>query len=295
MTGPVFRLVGWFLGALPVDAAGRRCFDETLADWRSEAGNVAGVLPTIVIGARALWSVLRCVAMVLTREVRSREGAALLMRLAAWSIFCMLVIIGVRWNDSLQLQDSRVQLGPIPGALLSVGMVLGGMPILAFLSGAIGRRRPAPAPRLGPALVAGVLMFFALGWVLPVTNQAYREAVLAVQSNWVPTRGINELSILELVDMLFTDRARQAVFGLNVRLVFTVAVPAMLVMGVTARQLGGWRRVTVGLLSLLVFGAPLLSNLHSFEALLLMWPALMAAGLTTYFLARSSASPETTS
>ena len=282
MKGLLYRVVLWSLGAVPVDAAGRRCLDETMADWRKETATAASRLASLAASARGIRSVFRCVAMVAVREVRSSDGAALLLRLAGWSIALMLVVIGFHWNDSIPLQDGRVPTGPIPGALLSVGMVLGGMPILAFLSAGIGRRRPVPGPRLGPAIFAGAVMFVAMGWVMPATNQAYREFVFSLQSTGpLPQPGINERSAVELVKMLFTDRARQAALGLNVRLVFLVAVPLMLVIGTSARQLGGWRRFTATLLSLLVFGAPLLSDSGGFEALVLRWPALLALVLIT--------------
>src|SRR5688572_21075439 len=124
MTGPLYTIAKWCLGTLPVDAAGRRVFDETLADWRNEAAQASGPLAALAVPARAVWSVIRCVMMVSLREVRTREGAALLLRVAALSVVCMLVFIGIRWNESIVVQGARVPLGPVPGALLSIASVL---------------------------------------------------------------------------------------------------------------------------------------------------------------------------
>jgi len=287
MTGPLYAIVRWCLSVLPVDAAGRRCFDETLADWRKEAAQASGLLAALIVPARAMWSVFRCVMMVSLREIRTREGAALLLRLAAFSVAVMLVFIGIRWNDSIDVQGVRVPLGPIPAALLSVVSLLGVMPFLVFVSAAIGRRLSV-APRLGPALVAGAVMFLAMGWVMPATNQAFRQLVFGLQARGPIAPGINEISIVELVEMLFTESAGQAAFGLNVRIVFVVAVPVMLVIGMTSRTLTGWRRVAGSVLPVLMLLLPILVGLNRYGAGA-WWPALLAAVLLTRTLASGAA------
>lgn len=287
MTGAFYTLTQWGLRILPVDSAGRRCFDETLADWRNESAQASGLL-ALVVPARGMWSVVRCVMLVSLRESRSREGAALLLRLAAWSIVCTVVFIGIRWNESIVLQGARVPLGPVPGALLSVQALLTAMPFLAFLCAAAGRRHRAPVPRLGPALVAGVVMFVAIGWAMPAANQAYRESVFALQSSGpVPARGINERSIVELVGMLFTENVRKAAFGLNIRLAFVVAVPVMLVIGMIARTLTGWRRAAGSVLPMLLLLSPALVGLNRYGAVA-FWPALLGAVLLTRALVRGA-------
>ncbi len=282
MTGVLYTVAQQCLSLLPVDAAGRRCFDETLADWRKEAAQASGVL-ALVVPARAIWSVFRCLMLVSLREIRSREGASVLLRLAAWSIVCMLLFIGFHWNDSIDLEGTRVWMGPIPGVLLSVQIVTA-MPFLAFLCAAVGRRHRAAVPQLGPALVVSAVMFVAMGWALPAANQAYREFVYALQSSVPILPGINERSLIELVGMLFTQDFQRAAFGLSIRLVFMVAVPAMLIAGAAARSLTGWRRAAGSMLPIPVLLLPALIGFNRYSEVA-WWPALLAVILITRALA----------
>jgi hypothetical protein len=284
MRHPLYTLTNWCLTQLPVDAAGRRCVDETLADWRKEASQSSGPLAALIVPARALWSVLRCLTMVSLRDIRSREGAVLL-RLAGLSIVCMLALIGFRWDDSIVIDGTRAPIGPAPVVLLSVASVLGVMPFLVFASSAIGRRL-STATRLGPALVAGVLMLVAMGWIMPAANQSFRQLVFGLHANGPIPPGINERSMVELIAMLFTENTRQALFGLNVRIVFVVAVPVMLVIGTTTRQLRGWRRGVGSVLPVLLLLCPVAIDLNGYVAVA-WWPALMAAVLVTRALVRT--------
>jgi hypothetical protein len=283
---PLYTLTNWCLTQLPVDPAGRRCVDETLADWRKEASQSSGPLAALIVPARALWSVLRCLTMVSLRDIRSREGAVLLLRLAGLSIVCMLALIGFRWDDSIVIDGTRVPIGPAPVVLLSVASVLGVMPFLVFASSAIGRRL-STATRLGPALVAGVLMLVAMGWILPAANQSFRQLVFGLHANGPIPPGINERSLVELIAMLFTENTRQALVGLNVRIVFVVAVPVMLVIGTTTRQLRGWRRGVGSVLPVLLLLCPFAIGLNGYVAVA-WWPALMAAVLITRALVTGS-------
>jgi hypothetical protein len=163
--------------------------------------------------------------------------------------------------------------------LLSVGAILTITPLLAFLCAALGRRHRATVPRLGPAIAAGAVTFVLVGWVMPAANQAYRELVFALQSSGpLPRPGINERSIVELLGMLFTEDTQRAAFGLNIRVIFTIAVPVMLVLGLTARTLAGWRRVAGTLLPLLVLLLPVLVGLNRYGEVA-WWPALFGAVL----------------
>jgi hypothetical protein len=201
----------------------------------------------------------------------------------------MLAFIGFHWNDSAVLEGKLVLFGPVPGALVSVASILGAMPFLAFLCAALGRRQQ-PSPRLGPALITGAVMFIALGWAMPLSNQAYREFTFALSSTGpLPMPGVNERSVVELIEMLFTHDAQRGAFGLNIRLIFTVAAPVMLVLGTVARTLTGWRRVAASVLPMLVLMAPALIGLNRIGEVA-WWPALLGAVLVTRALARPNGS-----
>jgi hypothetical protein len=290
VSAPLQSFVGWMLRVLPVNQP-RPC-EETLADWRSEAVEARGVR-RVLVAARALWSIGRCVLMISVREIRSHEGLGLLLRLGAVALVIAAVYTGLYWNDSIPLDGTRVQLGPVPGALLAVATLLGAMPFVAFLSATVGRRRVSPVPRLGPALILGVLMFIGLGWLMPVTNQAYRELVFGLQSTTgTLALGINERSFNELVGLLFTRDAVPAALGLNLRIVFSVAAAVMLVLGVTARTLIGWRRFAASILPIAFVCLPLIPLFGGTRSLLLLWPALVVAALVTRTLARTNAKQE---
>lgn len=287
--------VRWILGLLPVQQQGRRPCEETLTDWRNEAAQARGIGCRLLVNARALWSVIRCVSLIAAREVGSREGATLLLRLMAASILSATLFIGFHWNDSITFEGTPTSVGPVAGAWLSIAMVLSVMPLLAFACATIGRRTTRSAPQFGPALMAGLVTFVAFGWLMPITNQAYRELTFALASSagavapgFSLQRGINEHSIVELVGMAFTGDVRQAAFGINVRLVFSIAVPVMLVVGATVRSLSGWRRVAgTLLLPVLLVALPALVGLNGLSELA-WWPALFAIVLTTRVLSRTT-------
>jgi len=286
VTGPLYTVARWFLNVLPVDETGRRVFDETLADWKSEAARASGLLGSVIVSLRAVVSVLRSVVMISWRELSSREGLAPLVRLATWSIVSVLLFVAFNWNQSIPVNGVPVAIGPTAVWLRSVNWILALMPLLAFVSAASGRRT-SRAPRLGPALVAGVVMLGAMGWAMPAANQVWRELMFALNGGigTIP-RGINERSIVELIGMLPEGNPGSVVAGLNVRMMFMVAVPVMLALGVTARSLNGRRRVAGSVLPVLLLLLPF-SSPNSLYGHVGWWPALLAAALVIRALARA--------
>ena len=142
------------------------------------------------------------------------------------------------------------------------------------------------APRLGPALIATLVMVAAMGWVMPAANQAWRELVFGLSgaAGTVPP-GINERSIVELVAMLSTADSSKAVAGLNLRLVFILAVPVVLVLGVTARSLTGRWRLAATVLPLLIFAIPFAARIDSLYGHASSW---LAAVLVTRAVVRGA-------
>lgn len=275
--GILYRFVRLFLTILPVDAAGRRVFDETLADWRREASAARSSPRRVVAGLQGLGAVARGVAHVAVREGASREGVAALARLAAWSIATVVVGMVLNWNQSLVVRGVRVAVGPAGVALGSVAWLVALMPLLAYLSAACVRGNAPAPPRLGPALLMGVVMVLAMGWGLPAANQAHRELVFAMfRPGEVLPPAFGERSLGELVGLLSTGNWARALSELHHRLFWVFAVPAMLASGMTTRSFVGWRRAAGTVLPLALFMVPFLANIDSAYGRISNWAALLA-------------------
>ncbi len=294
MTGPIYAVVRTLLSVLPVDHSGRRVFDETLADWRREAANVSGHLARLAVSVRAIVSVVRGVVMISAREAFNRHGLASLGRLGAWSAMAVLLFVAFNFNRAIPVQGVHHALQRAIGleaiVLGSVSWVVALLPLLAFMSAASGRQHTARIPRLGPAVVAGVVMLGAMGWAMPAANQAWRETMFALNGGTGPiAQGINERSMVELVGLLTSSQFSSAASALNLRLVFIVAVPVLLVLGLTARSLGGRWRLAASVLPLLVFAIPFMVRIDSPYGHASSWPALIAAVLLTRAIERRAA------
>jgi hypothetical protein len=285
--GPAYLIAEVCLRLLPVTARGRRVFDEALADWRSEAAGARSMQRPLV-AARALWSIARCVAMVSFREIRTREGMAPLFRITAWSVVVAAVF---GWKQTVDLAAGGLAIGPGVALLGSVAWIVSFLPLVAFISGAVGRRLTTPAVRLGPAVAIGLVMFLAMGWLVPAAFQAWREMVFALNSGTGPLPpGWSERSLSELVPMLFSWQSARAAEALNGRLFWMTAVPVLLAIGITVRSMPGRLRLVGTVIPILLFCLPALPQFSRSSILLLMWMALFGAVLVTYVLARSSAS-----
>lgn len=290
MTPALYSFAHWSVGLLPVDPAGRRCIEETFADWRSEAVSASGPAARAVVTARALWSVVRCVALTSSREACSREGIALLRRLTLLSAANMLLFVLFNWDRSIPVSGIQTALRPAAVGLLSVSWAVMLMPLLALLAGAWGRSGSTRVPLLGPPVVAGFLMLGAMGWAMPAANQAFREVVFALTDGQGTLRpGMNERSLIELVGLVFSSDYSSGLSALNLRGMFIVAVPVMLVVGTTARSLTGRRRLAATALPLLVFSVPFIVDIDSLEGFFLMWPAMFVAVFLTRSLVRGAA------
>ena len=275
--GILYRIVEWFLTVLPVDASGRRVFDETLADWRREADAAQTSPQRVVAGLQGLGAVARGLAHVSVRESTSREGVAALARLAAWSVAAAMVSIALNWNQSLTVQGAQVAVGPAGVALGSVAWLVALMPLLAYVSAACVRGNALAPPRLGPAVLMGAVMVLAMGWGLPAAGQAYRELVFAMfRPGEVLPPGMGERSLRELVGLLSTGSSALALSELHHRLFWVIAVPVMLASGMTTRTFVGWRRAAGTVLPLAIFMVPFLANVDSAYSRISNWAALLA-------------------
>ena len=275
--GILYRIVEWFLTVLPVDASGRRVFDETLADWRREADAAQTSPRRVAVALQGLGAVARGLAHVFVRESTSREGVAILTRLAAWSVATVTLSIALNWNQSLTVQGARVAVGPAGVALGSFAWLVALMPLLAYVSAACVRGNAPAPPRLGPPLLIGAVMVVAMGWGLPAAGQAYRELVFAMfRPGEVLPPGLRERSLGELVGFLSTGDSARALSELHHRLYWVIAVPVMLASGMTTRCLAGWRRAAGTVLPLVIFIVPFLARIDSAYSRLSEWVALLS-------------------
>ena len=173
MAGPLYALTQWWVSVLPVDAAGRRCFDETLADWRREAANAKGSWAALIVSVRALFAVLRCVAGITIREVALIRQSGVLTRVCLWTVaYLAIVTLIVQLTPD---SPSILKLSAISRLYTQMAVVASFFPIALMLATGLGGKR-RPVPGLGIALVALLIGFPLLGWGLPIANRAFLDA-----------------------------------------------------------------------------------------------------------------------
>ena len=295
MRGPIYFFAELCVRLLPLTPQGRRVFDEALADWRSEAADARG-FRRAGVSARALWSVARCVVMISGRELKSREGLAPVVRLGILSALVVPIAAVVNWNQFNWVDGVWTPAGTGAVLLGSVVWVVAFFPMLALIAGAYGRRLTVPVPRLGPAIAIALVMFLAMGWLVPAAFQSWRELVFGLNAGRGPLpRGLNERSIVELMPMLFSWQSARVAEVLNVRVLWMAAVPAFLAIGITVRSMAGLKRLAGTVLPLVVFFMPSIVLGGRPGNLFFMWPSLLAAVLMTYLMARPSTASEATS
>ncbi len=151
--GMLYRGCACLLGVLPVDNAGRRVFDETLADWRREGRTASGML-----------AVARSVLLVSWREVISAPMGTMTLRIVGWS--ALWVVLG--------LVVGRYVWGA-PSGELGVGAYAAFAAVAAvfFLPAAVLRTWQRPARYAGFTVALVVLLyqtqieaFIAPDWIL---------------------------------------------------------------------------------------------------------------------------------
>jgi hypothetical protein len=272
---------------LPVDAAGRRVFDETLADWRREHSKALTSVWRMAVALRSSAAVLRGLALVSMREVHSGDGRAAFVRLGLWTTAGLVTFFALNAELLYVVDESgRAPYSYAALGLLSVSWLIGLMPLLAFLSAACAKHTGSPGPRLGPALFVGVAMLALIGWVVPAAGQAFREIVFVRSGGTgVVPPGLAELSLPELIGRLSTKRWGQAAALLNHRVLWVIAVPVLLALGTTVRTLAGWRRLAGSVLPLGVFLAPFAAGIAWPDQLYAFWGGLLTAVLIVRMLA----------
>ncbi len=170
MTGPLYEVARWWLGILPMDEAGRRSCDETLADWRREAAKAEGNWAALVVSVRAMFALVRCVAGVSLREVALIRRSGVLTRMFLWTLAYLAIMAVI-----VQLSPNIWKLSPTSRIYAQVAVVASFLPIALLLATGFGGRR-RPVPGVGLALVGLLIGFPLLGWGVPMANRAFLDA-----------------------------------------------------------------------------------------------------------------------
>lgn len=300
---------------LAPDETSRRAFEETIADWRDEWK--AASYPTARIRASARgWL---AIAHVLASTLRGG-----LIRPDTWVALAWTLITAMGLSLVLVLAIWSYTDWPSSLATFAVAVTLV-MPqcIVTMLSpaAAIGfgtSRRDLPRViAIVPVLL--VTMVLLVGWVVPETNQMYRQYTAAqfasaaggaVPDNarpWLLTRGMPETTGPQLIRLALDDqspRRREATAQLVMRLGLVVSLPVFFVFGVAVRRrLAGTTRWAISrfLAGASAIGVFLLSSLLvaqlrlTFPAVatwpearsLSVWIATLALVVATLVLART--------
>jgi hypothetical protein len=252
MTRPGARLRS--LAARICDAATmERLIDPAIADLQSEHadalahGRVWGARRVCFAGYLAFWKVAaigisRASSRALLAPHESAFGRTVRFSVLATTALTLVFIWAPVWN-SLPHPGHRLAifLALVPQALsvaLPMGVVFG---VLGGLRGRIATPRDRQAI-VGLAVASTLAMIVFVGWILPASNQVFREATFGGPL----ARGINELTIAELASGQLT-RGRILVWGTLSRRVFEfhyrlALAFAPLVLGLFALGVAGARR-----------------------------------------------------
>jgi len=152
--GMLYRVCACLLGVLPVDNAGRRVFDETLADWRREGRTASGML-----------AVVRSVMLVFRRDCVSAPMGTMARRIVAWSaLWLTLGLVGGRyvWGDQGGVLDvTNYAASAVVAAVFFV-------PAAVLLSALRLRTR---MPALGLSVSLALLAVVLVGWAAPAASR----------------------------------------------------------------------------------------------------------------------------
>jgi len=241
------RLVEFIVAMLPLDVIGRRALDETFADWRHEEA----LARSAFVRARVAIGGLSASVSVVARGAVADFGRADTYRVGLGTVGVSLLLAAVlivsqpgfllAWPGAVSWTQGAVL------RLYLLPMTLAVTLPLAALAPPYSRRG---APSLmGLALALTVLSGAILGWILPKSNQAFRESVASIAvargDAMVLQRGVPELSAPELVTLARRHPDDWRVWQvLNTRAAHVLAVPICLLLGAQARRLArarGWR------------------------------------------------------
>lgn len=197
-TGWFYRIHERVLDSIPANPAGRRVFDETLADWRRESQSAVGHWSRLCAAARGFVAVVRSLGRVAWEEAGQVSGSGIPQRLGRWML--ALTILGLALSVGRLETSGRGFDAYLYSTFVTV--VFYG-PALLLLSSVFGRSMQG-VPTLGVGLLATSAAVLVLGIALPATNHA-RQAV------YPPTR----IPVAEWTQRQERHAARVAALGLT--------------------------------------------------------------------------------
>jgi hypothetical protein len=235
------RLVERFVGGLPLDSRARRAVDETLLDWRHEAGDAQSRLGRAARNFAGLAAIARVVARAVAVETVHVPVLWFLPRLAVCAgvpaALLLASSLSFAWALATPLRN-QVELV----ATLFVGRVLTFLPLALFLAVASSPSR-RKIPRLG--LAAGSFVFvLTVGWIQIVTSGHFSDLMRDLM------RGTASLHPVAFVDLGWREVAWRLVVPERVppivALVFiagmAAATSALVLLAGALQVVSGWRR-----------------------------------------------------
>jgi hypothetical protein len=253
----VRRVIASVVDILPLDTRGRRAVDETLADWKHEAGEARTIAGRLVAGVRGAAAVAVAVTSVAVRDVTSAETFGIVGLVAGSAL---LMGIGLTYRSFEDHAGYLAARGLTDAPLLGMWSAMLPQTVslcipLTLLAPPV--RRAATRSLIGPCVILMALSAANLGWIGPQAHQWLRQTTFDLlqrhdgAANFGTPRlprGSAEYTAVDLVRHHHAGgaRAQRAATDLNRRGAMLVMVPVCLVLGVQARRLGTARRWRAG-------------------------------------------------
>ena len=287
-------LLSW----IPFDVRSRRAIDETLLDWTHEAAAAATPGARIAVNLRSTLALLRTLVFASAAETWRVPAGWFLSRLL---ILIILPASLLTWSAFGALATALKF--PSPAALDAFAMLVMNMAATIapmgffYFPGWLPRKRPVPL--FGTALLAACLMLLATGWIVPATNQRFREvASTTLNGGASPSRLDRGWTELTLPELAFGDA--NAVTHLISRLGLVAAAGAFVFAGAALVRGGSRRRrlaawvVPIASFYALIGLAELLQTAgmrHAVASALSIW-MLATAAIVTAVLLRPASVPD---
>jgi hypothetical protein len=213
---------------------------------------------------RAYWGVAKAMALCGIGDVaQNRDGIARTVAtrtgLLAVVVACLLMLPSVQWMISFGAKFGTAS-ALVAGALLVPSELVLALPAAFFLALALFRSRPGVAPTrvlstaLAGSIVSAFVAFVAAMFLVPTSNQAYREYVFAAFRSELPNapstplrQGLTEMRLPELNEHIHSAPSRrQAELARAHRQERVAFVGAVFVLGLLGLGLvGRWRSVVI--------------------------------------------------